>query len=304
MFKLALNAGHAYTTPGKRCLKSIDEKETAEYALNKRICDKIEEILKGYKDISVLRIDDGTEIPLSKRTSAANSFGADFYLSIHHNAGINGGSGGGIEAYTYLKVDEKTRSWQSQLYAALIASTGLIGNRSRPLRTADFHEVRETRMPAVLLECGFMDSTADTPIILSDSFAEAAARAIAGVIAERSGAALSDSTSSVTAQAPDTSHKKPVSQIAREVISGKWGNGDERKAKLAAAGYDYPAVQAAVNAILSAGSNDSTAKSAAQIADEVIAGKWGNGTERKNRLTAAGYSYSAIQAEVNKRLKK
>ena len=41
-------------------------------------------------------------------------------------------------------------------------------------------------------------------------------------------------------------------------------------------------------------------KSNEEIAKEVIAGKWGNGHERKNRLTQAGYSYSAIQAIVNK----
>ncbi len=301
MFKLALNAGHAYTTPGKRCLKSIDKNETREYVLNKRICDKIEENLKSYKDISVLRIDNGTEIPLSKRTSAANSFGADFYLAIHHNAGINGGSGGGIEAYTYLKVDDKTRSWQSQLYAALIASTGLIGNRSRPLRTADFHEVRETKMPAVLLECGFMDSTADTPVILTDSFAESAAKAIAGVIIERSGAVPAAPTDAAPVQTPDSQNRKSVSQIAKEVIRGEWGNGEERKTRLTKAGYDFSAVQAAVNAALS---GKPTAKTVSQIADEVIAGKWGNGEDRKARLTKAGYNYSAVQSEVNKRLKK
>lgn len=44
-------------------------------------------------------------------------------------------------------------------------------------------------------------------------------------------------------------------------------------------------------------------KTAAQVAQEVIQGKWGNGTDRKNRLTAAGYDYKVIQAAVNKLLK-
>lgn len=44
---------------------------------------------------------------------------------------------------------------------------------------------------------------------------------------------------------------KSVDVIAKEVIDGKWGNGTSRKTKLQAAGYDYDAVQAAVNAILS-----------------------------------------------------
>lgn len=45
---------------------------------------------------------------------------------------------------------------------------------------------------------------------------------------------------------------KTVEQIAQEVIDGKWGNGADRKKKLAAAGYDYAAVQAAVNRLVAA----------------------------------------------------
>lgn len=43
-------------------------------------------------------------------------------------------------------------------------------------------------------------------------------------------------------------------------------------------------------------------KSNVEIAKEVIAGKWGNGTERKNKLTAAGYVYSDIQWVVEQML--
>ena len=45
-------------------------------------------------------------------------------------------------------------------------------------------------------------------------------------------------------------------------------------------------------------------KSDEEIAAEVIAGKWGNGTDRKKRLTDAGYNYTAVQAIVNKKLTK
>jgi len=44
--------------------------------------------------------------------------------------------------------------------------------------------------------------------------------------------------------------RKTVTEIAREVIAGKWGNGSERKKKLTAAGYDYDAVQDKVNELL------------------------------------------------------
>lgn len=43
-------------------------------------------------------------------------------------------------------------------------------------------------------------------------------------------------------------------------------------------------------------------KSVDEIASEVIAGKWGNGDDRRNRLTAAGYDYNAVQAKVNEKL--
>ena len=108
MFKLALNAGHGYETAGKRTLKSIDANETREYTLNKRICDKVETKLSQYEGIQILRLDNGSDISISQRTKRANDWGADFYLSVHHNAGIQGGSGGGIEAYVYLSVDNET----------------------------------------------------------------------------------------------------------------------------------------------------------------------------------------------------
>ena len=44
---------------------------------------------------------------------------------------------------------------------------------------------------------------------------------------------------------------KSILQIAQEVIAGMWGNGEERRQRLEAAGYDYAEVQEMVNAILS-----------------------------------------------------
>lgn len=90
--------------------------------------------------------------------------------------------------------------------------------------------------------------------------------------------------------------------IAQEVINGAWGNGQERKDKLTAAGYDYSAVQEIVNQKLGANSTPNK-KSNETIANEVIRGDWGNGQDRKNRLIAAGYDYSTIQAIVNQKLK-
>lgn len=92
---------------------------------------------------------------------------------------------------------------------------------------------------------------------------------------------------------------KSNEQIATEVIAGLWGNGDDRKSRLATVGYDYSAIQAIVNGRL----GTSTKKSNETIANEVIAGIWGDGDARKSKLTAAGYDYNAIQAIVNAKVK-
>lgn len=99
-----------------------------------------------------------------------------------------------------------------------------------------------------------------------------------------------------------TPSKKSNETIAQEVINGAWGNGDDRKNRLAAAGYDYNTIQAIVNQKLSATSSSSK-KSNETIANEVIQGKWGNGADRKAKLQAAGYDYNAIQKIVNQKLK-
>ena len=191
-FKIALSAGHGLNTAGKRCLKSIDPKETREWYLNDRICDKIESKLKAYTGYELKRLDDTTgrkDIALSTRTKTANNFNADFYLSIHHNAGVNGGSGGGVVAYVYTSIKDGsvTAEWQKDLYNAIIKHTGLKGNRATPLAKKNLHECRESKMPCVLVECGFMDSTTDTPIILTEAFAEKVATACVEVLAKKGG---------------------------------------------------------------------------------------------------------------------
>ena len=86
-----------------------------------------------------------------------------------------------------------------------------------------------------------------------------------------------------------------MSEIAKEVLAGAWGNGDARKQKLEAAGYNYSEVQTAVNKLCNK-------KSVTTIAKEVIAGKWGNGNDRKKKLESAGYNYNEVQREVNRLL--
>jgi N-acetylmuramoyl-L-alanine amidase len=191
MFKLALGAGHGINTAGKRCLKSLDPNETREWWLNDRICDYVERLLMRYEGYSLLRLDDsddGEENPdLADRVGRANKWGADFYLSVHHNAGINGGTGGGIVAYSHPNSSKASVEWRDALYDALISKTGLKGNRSKGKATSDLYVLRKTSMPAVLLELGFMDSKTDVPVILADEYAQGCAAAIVEVLVKRGG---------------------------------------------------------------------------------------------------------------------
>ena len=183
--KICLTAGHYIGTSGKRCIKSLDHNETREWVLNNRICEKIEAKLKDYEGYSLIRTDDRsgqTEVSLKERVTKANTFGADIYISIHHNAGINGGVGGGVMAYVSQNASKTALEWQKALYDAIIRGTGLKGNRANPCASASLYECRETKMAAVLLECGFMDSKTDVPIILTDDFAERVAVAVVDVI--------------------------------------------------------------------------------------------------------------------------
>lgn len=189
-FKIALGAGHGASTPGKRCDKALDPNETAEWWLNDRIADMVESQLKDYTGYSLLRLDDSDDgkedVALKTRVNKANAWGADFYLSIHHNAGANLTNAGGIVAFS-CPGSTKGAAWRDAFYNELIAATGLKGNRYDGTLTANFYVIKYTDAPAVLLELGFMDSKIDVPIILSKSFAQKCATAITKVLVERGG---------------------------------------------------------------------------------------------------------------------
>ena len=179
MLTIAIDAGHGLYTSGKRCLKSIDPSETREWYLNDRIADKLEVMLKDY-DCKVIRVDDTTgkeDINLAKRCSQANQRKANVYISIHHDAGIKGGNGGGTTVYYYSN-SPKREAQALNLYECVSCNTCLVGNRSNPVVKNGFYVLKNTNMDAFLIENGFMDSTEDTPIILTDAHARKTAEGI------------------------------------------------------------------------------------------------------------------------------
>lgn len=90
--------------------------------------------------------------------------------------------------------------------------------------------------------------------------------------------------------------EKTVGQLAIEVLQRKWGDGEERKQALTAAGYDASAVQNEVNRLWKA---REIAMSNVEHAVEVLAGIWGDGDVRKAKMAEAGLNWAAIQAIVN-----
>ena len=121
----------------------------------------------------------------------------------------------------------------------------------------------------------------------------------------------------------DAPAKKPmtpeeIEKVAKEVLDGKYGNGNERRSKLSLAGYDYNAVQSRVNELV-AELEKAKAETSEPVNEEhkptpkftteemvqkVINGEYGNGDERKQRLEAEGYDYRKIQNAVNQALYK
>lgn len=87
----------------------------------------------------------------------------------------------------------------------------------------------------------------------------------------------------------------PFWNQVRTNSNGRWGM---------ASGYTFRGciINPAIGDVHYVDPTPSPKKSNEEIANEVIQGKWGNGSDRKNRLEAAGYNYSEIQSIVNQKL--
>lgn len=103
-------------------------------------------------------------------------------------------------------------------------------------------------------------------------------------------------------ETPSSSASSDLDSVAQEVLQGIWGNGQERYDNLTNAGYDAQAVQDRVNSILSGGYEQASNTNIDAVAQEVLQGIWGNGQERFDNLTNAGYDAQAVQNRVNELL--
>lgn len=221
---IALDAGHGMKTAGKRCLKSLDPNETREWWLNDRIMDKVEAMLAAY-DCRVVRVGDTTgakDVSLASRVRTANAAKACIYISMHHNAGLNGRRGGGTVVY-YSSEDPDRRLQARKLYGYIVYYTGLIGNRSSHVIKKGFYVIRKTSMPAFLVENGFMDSPDDVPTILMEEHAQGTAKGVVDFIVDMLRLQYkADNTGNVTSSAAGSgSGKQPASGKYYPAYTGK-----------------------------------------------------------------------------------
>lgn len=189
MFKIAYGAGHYLHEAGKRLPKELDPNQTREWTLNDQVARFFAEAAGQYEGVELLRVDDPSgqrEVSLAARCQAANNWGANLCVAFHHNAGINLGSGGGIEAYSCPGSSEGAR-YRDAIYDACIAAGGLIGDRAQPKKAYGYYVLKYTKAPAVLMEYGFMDSATDAPVILTQTYSMLVAFATMDGIAKAAG---------------------------------------------------------------------------------------------------------------------
>lgn len=165
MVKIFIDPGHGGTDSGATGNGLQEKAVTLEIALALRTI-----LTDEYVGVSVMmsRTSDKT-VSLTERTDAANSWGADYFLSIH----INSGGGTGFESYIYPGVGAPTSTYQSAVHTQVIHASGF---HDRGKKTDNFHVLRESNMPAILTENGFIDTTADANNLKTSSFIESLAR--------------------------------------------------------------------------------------------------------------------------------
>ena len=166
MFKLYLDPGHGGSDAGA-VGNGIMEKNVA-----LSIAVLIRDILESeYQDVSIRMSRTGdTFRSLSQRTKEANAWGAHYFMSIH----INSGGGTGFETFVYRGSGKPVTTYQSYIHDEILK---VIELRDRGKKQANFHVIRESRMPSILTESGFIDSASDSAKMKDPNWIHDVARA-------------------------------------------------------------------------------------------------------------------------------
>jgi hypothetical protein len=168
----------------------------------------------------------------------------DLDVSIHLNC--SNGQGHGTETLIYSS-NSKAKSYAKKIDKNIAA----LGFADRGVKVrSDLYVLHRTNAPALLVETFFCDNKKDCKLYKEVGY-KGIAKAIADGIApakKKKEPAKKEEPKKETPKKP--AKKKSNEEIAKEVIAGKWGNGENRKKALTKAGYDYDAVQKKVNELL------------------------------------------------------
>ncbi|MCM3719662.1 N-acetylmuramoyl-L-alanine amidase [Fictibacillus phosphorivorans] len=170
-----IDPGHGGNDPGAVNQGSFEK------TYNLAIAKKIQAYLQNNYEVKVLMTrSSDTTVSLKERTDFANNQKADFFLSIHQNSG----GGEGFESYVYPNVGAETKKMQNTIHARTAEVMRKYGARDRGKKQANFHVLRETKMPAVLLEVLFIDNVANLALLNRTDFQNEVSAAIATGVAE------------------------------------------------------------------------------------------------------------------------
>lgn len=150
--KLFIDPGHGGNDPGA-VGNGLKEKDITLY-LARMIKKYLDENYTGHT-VMLSRSGD-TTLTLADRTNKANAWKADYFLSIH----VNAGGGTGYEDFVYSNTDTHTEKLRSVIHNEI--KKAMPDWRNRGKKKANFHVLRESKMPAMLSENGFIDSKTDS----------------------------------------------------------------------------------------------------------------------------------------------
>ena len=242
MVKVFIDAGHGGSDVGA-VANGLREKD-----LTLKIAKKIRNRLNKYSGVSVKMSRTSDSYPsLSRRANMANSWGADLFVSIH----INAGGGVGYEDYIHSTLSSNSRAGKVQrsINNEVIKATGW---RNRGRKKANFAVLRQTKMPAILTENGFIDTKSDADKLKSNSFLNKIADGHAKGIAKHFGLKKKKGSSSSSTSKKKSNKKKTtsksISKMADEIIAGKHGAGhSNRRKSLGISKSEYEKVRKKVN---------------------------------------------------------
>lgn len=195
MVKVAIDAGHGFNTPGKRT--PTGERE---WAFNDKVVVAAMKKLSEYQDVTILRTDDASgkvDAPLVARTNQANNWKADIFVSVHHNAlGNEWGNHEGAETFVFVPMSKnpKSKKLADCVHPRIVKA---MQTKDRGIKDANYAVLRNSNMPAILTEGGFMDSRTDIKKMREDKYLKAQGEAIALGIAEYFGLTLKNAVKGV-----------------------------------------------------------------------------------------------------------